>query len=686
MLKLTANNKTLDITGISFQITRRAPFADNSGSFVYNFTIPYTENNARIFGFPLRLQRLQKLSAEIPGEISFNGKLIQKGVWTAKSSERTKISVAMKFDAGEFNAKINGKKLADIFDVPISEADIVAHVNSQVTKTWPEVNHNFPSIYNPKFYGDPTETDTSKNPNPYFLGVLNLFENNVLKQNTSGNENAIAPQLYLAYMIQHIYESQGYHLKGDVLNDEMIQRAMIYCNYALDKVVSSSFSGAFSGLTASPDFIIIPNKNIIDPQSNYNPSTGGFVAAIAGNYTVKVSGTFKPTTIATDGIYVFTVNVFYNGELKGGFEKSKDNNNAFDIDHTFNIDVSETGHEITVAAKFTEDPYQADVINSSIIIANTTPKNLNIFTGDFNYKDIVPNMLVSEFIKDFIESFNILQFIEESTKTVELIQFSDYLNNIKLTEFPEGLIKDSLKVYSNNYQGVSLDFEFQGNDDLLSNKEIPEDNLGSVLTAIPLPWNPNEIYFIEMLNGYYQYQYNSDTSTWEWVCISNPYLPFVEDDGKKKISIPFSPMVMRKPFISFARNYPSISAQGTSFAYQLKNDAPLRIMFWVGLSDWGVNADFPQALTIKWNSMGDVVLPISWTEEDVANRYFSDYITWLKNRLKIEFSNTITPAQLSKLRFTQKFLFQNTKILLEETYTHVSNNALGPVDVTGWSV
>ncbi len=217
MFQIKANNITLDINITTINITRRSPvYGGSAGSYVYSLSVPHSPHNAAALKNPFRLQRKNKQRVTYPGEILFEGNIIQKGTWKIKSVTAKTISLEMLIDAGIFANSIAGKNLPELFDVPISVSDIVSHLESQVLKTYPEVNHNFPVIYNPQFYGDPTETDPKKNPNLQFEGFLNNYSGSFIK-NTASNRNTIVPQLYLAYIIKHIYESQGYKVKGTVL-------------------------------------------------------------------------------------------------------------------------------------------------------------------------------------------------------------------------------------------------------------------------------------------------------------------------------------------------------------------------------------------------------------------------------------------------------------------------------------
>ena len=68
MLELIANNQTLDIRKVSFNLTLKSPLSGGtSGSYIFSFTIPYSDKNAAAFGFPFRLTRLNTSRSEAPG-------------------------------------------------------------------------------------------------------------------------------------------------------------------------------------------------------------------------------------------------------------------------------------------------------------------------------------------------------------------------------------------------------------------------------------------------------------------------------------------------------------------------------------------------------------------------------------------------------------------------------------------
>jgi hypothetical protein len=283
MLQLTANNQTLIISkATNFNLTLKSPLSgDAAGSYVFSVSLPY-EGNAIIFGFPSRLTRMEILNTSVPGAIIYNGINVQKGEWLAKSSTAKTISLEMVIGSGYFNSLVDGHNLPEYFDNETTHVDIAAHINSQVTKVYPEVNHQFPCILNTSFYEGVTYG---------FSGVINDYKASFISD--YGHHNNIVPQLYLLYIVKQLFILQGYTPKGKVLSDPILLKTLLYNNFAIDKLESVYFYGeAVNDIVLSP-YVIKWDTNIVDTQNNYTALTGKYRVTSSGKYKIDLNITCK---------------------------------------------------------------------------------------------------------------------------------------------------------------------------------------------------------------------------------------------------------------------------------------------------------------------------------------------------------------------------------------------------------
>jgi hypothetical protein len=234
MIKLKVENAYLEVSGkLQFNITFRSPVFGFLTNIVYNFYIPYTDFNARLFGFPLHLNRLNRAKVNKPGSIEIEN-IVINGTWAAKESAEDYIELSFSFIADEFTAFAINKNLPELFDEIITTTNIFTHQYETIQKTWPETNYQFPSVFNPDFYGDKNES---------FLGVINYFEHFYVNKDTNGN--TIIPMPYLAFIVKEIFIKAGYEVNGSIFNDAMFKTAILYSNFALDKFRSWIYFQAF---------------------------------------------------------------------------------------------------------------------------------------------------------------------------------------------------------------------------------------------------------------------------------------------------------------------------------------------------------------------------------------------------------------------------------------------------------
>lgn len=689
MLQLTAEGQTLDIRNASFNLTLKSPLAGGTaGSFVFSVTIPYSINNARIFGFPFRLERLQKVNAAKEGYIIYNGLPAQEGLWQAKSSTHKNISIEMLIGSGAFSDFIEGKKLPELFDVGLSYTNIIDHVEAQVLKTWPEVNHNFPSIYNPKFYGDK---------NLQFAGILNNFESDFV-QNTD-NSNTIVPQLYLPYAIKRVFQTAGYSVKGSVFDDTMFKSGLLYSNFALDYLRSTFFYGEIydTPIGLNTDYVIYWDTEIQDPGSHYTQTTGCYRVTNKGNYRTKLFINHQLETLLNAHADYYRVEVWYGDTMIKYWE----------LPHPNDLDVHEnnlTWDEVIDENSINDDLYvkifyidtgnsnkiwEARINEANCTIQNIDAPEVNEYLKDINYKNHVPAIDAKVFLNQFYLSAKILPFFDHHKKIVELVFMKDLLKSAKKPSMVNGLIKDSLKVYANSYAGLTFGFDFQGPDDLLNDNFIaidPEITELATYADLPLVAPTGSKYYIRALNATFIRAYDEATDLYSWEDYNDRHSDYIIDDGQDDIRTQLAPLLMRCVQNSNLtnRNMPSISAEGSSAAFGMENEFPLRIMFWYGIEHAATANAYPLATTTKYSTDGSTILPINWTMIDIVARYWPEVIDWYRRREKIEFEHEVSPTFIKAFDFQAKYLFQNTLALFEEVVVKIKNNSFGPAKFKGW--
>ena len=737
-LKLTTEGITLDTSGVSFNLTLRSPIGDESGSFVYSFSIPYTLKNAKAFGFPYRLTKFETVQSRKQGTIE-HGVSIATGTWVAKSTNGQKINIEMYIAAGDFFESIHEKTLPDLFDVELNYVDIIGHIESQVALTYPAVNHNWPCIHNPLFYGEDEEKVQ-----PQYQGILNDWEGTELHVETYNN-NAISPQLYLAYIIKRMFAWAGYSVWGSVFDDALFKAAMLYNNCALDRLVPTQFSGELVQYFPIYDLYVLKwDTNIMDPGSHYTQSTGKYNVDKEGNYLVDIRIKHRPDPEDPGTPEEARIEIYYGATLIASDQQPY----AFGVhsyfitnfDHTEEILDADKGDDLWVKFMYKDsgdNDVGCEIMEADILIKNTDAVENNIFEPNINYKNHVPDMDVKEFFTAFCNSAKILPFFDHHFKKVKLVFLNDLLGSNKQRPMGE-LHEGSLKITPNTYEGLKFTWNHQGPDENLNDNFLDIDQAeiqGEVETFTDLlGQSPVEghIWFVESLNCYYIFgvvqpgtfhvhewmegatyivddmvkydntvykctlghtagaSFNAGLFTEkEWVPYSDNLYDYVDDDGKEEISFELAPMVMRaarclRSAGNKYRDLPSVIGLGSSIAYGMKNEFPLRIMFWHGIEATDTD-QYPIATTTAKSTEGTATLPINWTFEEIAARYFPNVIKWYQRRQLVEFTKEVSPAEIANNDFEEKLNYDGALLTIEEIYTKLSDKSFGPGKFKGWS-
>lgn len=699
-IELVAGKSVLDIGDVSFNITFRSPTGKQSGSYIYQFTIPYTAKNAKAFGWIYRTTRFDQLNSKIEGSIKVDGLALVYGVWFAKSTSGKTITLTMYIGSGIFNERIHGKKMPELFDIQIVYPNIIEHIEQQVTKTFPEVNHNWPSIYNEGFYGKDDD-----NVNPDFKGVLNDFYNDTVHiENT--NSNAISPQLYYGFVINHIFEFAGYKLVGDIFEDPRLKASMFYNNFALDKVVPSTFSGeVYNNYPVYSFDIIVWDENINDSGSHYNTSTGKYNVDKQGSYLIDIYLKFKESYLPTDADTAI-LEIYYGSTLIDSVEKicAFGAKPYFTIDHDYTHDIlqADIGEDIYCKFYYIDsnlDKIESYIIEGNISIINRASTDNNTFDNVINYKNHVPDIDVKTFLDDFYSIMNIIPFFDSEFKEVKLVFFEDLIASNKHIPFTKNVHKDSTVLEFDDYEGITFKWNFQNPDDNLKDNFI-DTSQAAVLgtkqdfqTLLLTSANAGDIYFVDDLNCYYIFQADdpeAETLTYSWYPYSDNHTDFVIDEGKKEIICNVAPMLMRgvgveRNSVVKYRYLPSVNSKGTSLGFGIKNKFPHRIMFYHGIEDSDTD-QYPIASTIKVTYEGTQIFDYNWSWDEIIQRYFKLYVIWLKTRINIKFNRDISSSDIANSDLSVKGLKDGSHIIFSELIAKISNSKSLVGSYKGWTI
>lgn len=226
MHKFISNQHKLSIDLTDVNITTNEDnnwFSDNFFvKYSYPFDITLTpELNATLGDL---LSNNSVVDTYIDGDYYFYDK-IERAVLVVEGIEGNTATLALKYGYDDFPNF--SKKLQEIGLETYNVSNIYTYANTLVNKRYPEVAVNFPQIVTDKYSADDTIWK-------YFEGKLNNRRNNEFIINTVGNDdelinkNIIHPCVYLLHVIQKGFESAGYTVSGEFMDNNLAHKIMLF--------------------------------------------------------------------------------------------------------------------------------------------------------------------------------------------------------------------------------------------------------------------------------------------------------------------------------------------------------------------------------------------------------------------------------------------------------------------------
>lgn len=226
MRKFIHTNFELDLSAFKMTDTAENPWF--SGTYFTKYSFPFsialTRDIDMAMGF---LSHYNSLDAETLFDgIYVHGNNMEKAVLEVEECEQ-ELSVTLRYGLDDFPNFT--KKLAELPLIQLQVADIYQHAKTIISQGWPAVNYNFPQIHIDKI--DPESDDVWA----AFEKIINNYKAGAFLENTvdtsddiTYNRNIMQPLPYLLYLLQAGFAAAGFTLKGDVLENIIIQKTLVY--------------------------------------------------------------------------------------------------------------------------------------------------------------------------------------------------------------------------------------------------------------------------------------------------------------------------------------------------------------------------------------------------------------------------------------------------------------------------
>jgi hypothetical protein len=260
-------------------------------------------------------------------------------------------------------------------------------------------------------------------------------------------------------------------------------------------------------------------------------------------------------------------------------------------------------------------------------------KGLNIFHGDFNIKDILPDISLREFINAIKDFFAVGIFFDTSSAKVLMIYKKTILNDNRYYDIDAYTPDEHENTFSEN-AGFSLEYNFDGNSwaDLvkvdLSKKTFIEVEKFSDL--YPFHGDTENLYYVKNTGQFYISKDSLRDDA--WTRQSEKYYPITSGDKKLKIKTAIGPVLTNTLIGSLKHGIvPIMRETGTSLAFGTgKNDPGLKLMIWHGKQRDVDGKLYPCASSLNYDSNGNKLLDFSLLLDDENGIYNLFHKDWLE--------------------------------------------------------
>jgi len=401
MRKLIHSKFELDLSGFELSDNEENNWFSDSFFTKYSFPFEIDLDNEidAATGF---ISQLNSNKIETYFEVKYvHNNTIEDAVFEIEAYEK-KLSCVVRYGFEQlpsFEKKLSELSL-DKFDLP-SGISIYNHAQTVISKTWPEVNYNFPQIhvdkYNPE---DDLWSGFQKIINNRVGGLF--LENDVnVSADITNNRNVMQPLPYWIHILQRGMIDAGYTLSGEILNDPRLKSACLYGD--VDYFKKPSLQEPIDVLQMSADAVTNINgrskyyfNSALSTPGKYNIS-GSVKAMRWSNFNAYCFIKYRDIIIWS--VYASGTDMWHGSELR-----------TYNVDVDFETIVDLNINDITI------ENYQPSTSETEIINLTISVVRLNDSTGvaiptiinedKIDLTRAVPNKTFVEFVKDVKNWFN----------------------------------------------------------------------------------------------------------------------------------------------------------------------------------------------------------------------------------------------------------------------------------------
>lgn len=556
--------------GTRFRFTSASPIFSEDGFVSFPFNIPVAENR-------LALDFCEKLdiSPNLPGRNitppGFPAPELVEGVAWSRSPVKIPVIVDSKlFDfksgylfitpgndeysctlvvgQGKFNNEVTGKSIIELCDMPVEMGEdideFITAANTQITKSFPEVDFNFPIMKNDEAYSNETLNESFRFINyfKWWVESPSFVKNDVFKTLSSpfpgfpdttypsiNNYNSFVACPFVFAVLKNIIEIIGYAVSGNPLSDARINQLMFIHNKPLDQdsavnmdhMVRARLNYDFQ-IPYYADFSVPINLNFNqtsplpyqNPGSIYNTGTNLF------SYPKTIDSVYQfhyvliiQNPVAVARAFYVGVTKYYDGDHTPWIHNSElislPASGSITIDSYINLPCTPGMHDIYLSLHF-QAPLPTDDTDSPIIKTGSTLDIIPISDAllalplnSFNLKNYLPDVSLKSILDDLKYLFGIIPFINKFN-TISLEFFKDIFSSTPILDLSDYLLRDYEKDNSEKIKSIAFPSGFEDSD--LTYTEGFDFDYSTLKAALHL-YYPDGHYFINDHDEYYSFSW-----------------------------------------------------------------------------------------------------------------------------------------------------------------------------------
>lgn len=652
------------------------------GSFIFNFTLPLTDELKNELSFPHRPQRKGKITVGKPAEISF-GVLRFAGTANIELANSTQVEVSMPVNNGNLAKSIKKKSIKDIgldeiipFDPKISICQLANTITDHLEMNFDGQFLNQTKIVLDTVRIDPYNMYNAANGTWTIPEITQSFQIRfVVNLQVWGADRFIL--IYInnvpahtidipigegedSFRIMAVNTSRTYELEaGDTLFFMLCARSLPAAGN-MQSVTTNIISGTtIAFVNEDTPFQSIPAKNY--PDSNY-----------------AVFPIYNPSALnnISDNLYQIEFN-----DIKQNHEEFAPYLNYF-VDDKFPWVVTGLKNSVAYAMinLFAPYPYIAAIIKAifntigytivnnvfetenfkqAVMVHNNIINNYFYQSGQIKLNDFIPDIPIADFLRDVCSQLGVTFAINSVTKTITFELIDNIMADKTKVPFHLDLItKPELDVI--NYSGMSISYEKVSCDYIEKYvKSLENINIKGTVTnigALGGIQNPeiNDAYYVTTRHAFYCWNYDNELSILNWIIYSFDFPMEMNDIDADSEFDPYSlTLKINTILMNFwhpvkGRGDLTISNLGrgwitpawitpcnfTLLPEDLQSDPQYTLLFYRGLVNDYNDDKFPLASNDVYDYDGNIIAALALrldTDYGVYNKLLRNFIDFVLN-------------------------------------------------------